>query len=139
MVRTGPRTEISDVLRVQADGLSANFGKLISSKGDFCGVDGGGEDAELGLVAHLEDRPAARTSRRLLDRPGSLRDDEIGTYVCDYKRQGQMRCVHLSQCEWVRSGCRSRKIAETENQEGRPRLAVNSPPETPPSDDGANP
>ena len=77
MVRTGPRTEISDVLRVQADGLSSYFVKLISSECDFSSVDGGGEDAELGLVAHLEDHAAVRTSGRLLDRSRSLRDDEI--------------------------------------------------------------
>ena len=78
MVRTGPRAEISDVLRVQANGLSANFVKLVSPERDFSSVDGGGEDAELGLVAHLEKRAAVRASCRLLNRPGSLRDYEIG-------------------------------------------------------------
>jgi hypothetical protein len=64
---------------VQADGLSSNFVQLIRPERDFCGVNGGGEDAELGLVAHLEDRAAVRTSGWLLNRPGPLRDDEIGS------------------------------------------------------------
>lgn len=67
MVGTRPRTKVSDVLRVQADGLSSNFVQFIISEDDFGGINCGGEDAELRLVAHLKNRSAVRTSHRLLD------------------------------------------------------------------------
>ena len=52
VVGTGPGAEIANVLRVEADGLAADLVELVLAEDDLGGVDGGGEDAELGHLAH---------------------------------------------------------------------------------------
>lgn len=80
VVRPGPSAKVPNVLRVQTDGLSADFVQLIVTERDFGGVDGGREDAELRLGSHLEGRSAVGSGDGLRGRLGSLGDDEVGAY-----------------------------------------------------------
>ena len=52
VVGTGPGAEIANVLGVEADGLAADLVELVLAEDDLGPVDGGGEDAELGHLAH---------------------------------------------------------------------------------------
>ncbi len=81
VVRSSPCAKVPNVLRVQTDGLTTKLVQLFIPKSDLGRVDGGREDAELGLRAHLKRRPAIRSRRWLLDCcAGSLGDDKIGAY-----------------------------------------------------------
>ena len=75
MIRTSPLTEITDVLRVQADGLPPNFVQFIVSEGNFCTVHGRRKDSELGLGSHLKTGFPGSGHRFYGAR--SLGDDEI--------------------------------------------------------------
>ena len=80
MVGTGPGAEVANVLRVEADGLAAELVELVLAEDDLGGVNGGGEDAELGHLAH----PHISLAHVL--RPGDggrrsvLGDDEVGAW-----------------------------------------------------------
>ncbi len=80
MVGTGPGAEIANVLRVEADGLAADLVELVLAEDDLGGVDGGGEDAELGHLAH----PHISLAHVLRSGDGSRRsvlgDDEVGAW-----------------------------------------------------------
>ena len=52
MVGTGPGAEITNVLRVETDGLAADLVELVLAEDNLGGVDSGREDTELGHLAH---------------------------------------------------------------------------------------
>jgi len=78
VVGTGPGAEIANVLRVETDGLAADLVELVLAKDDLGGVDGRGEDAELGHFAH----PHVALAHVLRGGDGGRRsvlgDDEVG-------------------------------------------------------------
>jgi len=78
VVGTGPGAEIANVLGVEADGLAADLVELVLAEDDLGPVDGGGEDAELGHLAH----PHVSLAHVLRPGDGSRRpvlgDDEVG-------------------------------------------------------------
>lgn len=52
MVRSGPHAKVTNVLRVQGNGLTPNLVELVLSQDNLGGVDGRREDAKLSLTAH---------------------------------------------------------------------------------------
>ena len=52
MVGTGPGAEITNVLRVETDGLAADLVELVLAEDNLGGVNSRREDAELGHLAH---------------------------------------------------------------------------------------
>ena len=78
VVGTGPGAEITNVLRVETNGLAADLVELVLTEDNLGGVDGGREDAELGHLAH------SHVTLAHVLRPGDgcrrsvLRDDEVG-------------------------------------------------------------
>ena len=78
MASPGPLAKVSDVPRVQADRLPANFVQFLVPQNDFGPVHGGREDAELRHISHLEGGAAVRSRDRCRGRALSLGDNEIG-------------------------------------------------------------
>ena len=52
MVGTGPGAEITNVLRVKTDSLTADLVELVLAEDNLGSIDSGREDAELGHLAH---------------------------------------------------------------------------------------